>query len=521
MAGPELYKRGIQDALELSRRLKGSVEREIRATNGRLSKVRGQEKAATQHLAKARETGIVIAALLAVPLMSRPLKRQLASRVATAEALVRSRRKEASRLRRRAEERSEFLKSVVSQEKRLGTLAAPQADLEHLPRELLQTLAFASNSARHFRASSRKPREDRLLACITSMAAAAEQVLKHVAARTAKAPSGVASTVGGRPRPLPRSIDEARKAATGPLPSIKSAGSPASERERAALLARRIYLPVSTNRMMVSLARRAGAKQDEGADGSQMYATGNQDWGPLESYLPLAFRQKRTIFDFPPIPSNAVGHNLHTVFTEESWRRISVSSHDSVGYRCQICGGQRGQLLALRSKKRHPNALVDCHEVWDWDIPEVEHSVGIQRLRTLLVVCFDCHMMFHEDVALSFAQKRGREDDVRKFLDQRRRFTNRMTTQQMSALMERGAAQWNRAQQMDHWILDLSHLASQNHLRHFELVLVEGNKAGIQPGDVAGVDFVTDSGRRYGARSAEDIYEEIVDARRLRGSRMR
>src|SRR3546814_8844500 len=89
-----------------------------------------------------------------------------------------------------------------------------------------------------------------------------------------------------------------------------------------------------------------------------------------------------------------------------------------------------------------------------------------------------------------------------------------MSGAEMAVHMERNAAQWREAQQIEHWILDLSHLTTQNHLQHFEPVMIEGNVAGIGPGDIAGIDFVTDAGDRYRSRTATEIYEEIVDVRR-------
>src|SRR3546814_16382597 len=94
-----------------------------------------------------------------------------------------------------------------------------------------------------------------------------------------------------------------------------------------------------------------------------------------------------------------------------------------------------------------------------------------------------------------------------------------MSGAEMAAHMERNAAQWREAQRIEHWILDLSHLTTQNHLQHFEPVMIEDNVAGIGPSDIAGLDFVPDSGVRHRSRAAMKIHEEMFEVLRRKTPR--
>src|SRR3546814_6958000 len=128
-----------------------------------------------------------------------------------------------------------------------------------------------------------------------------------------------------------------------------SAVPPEDARHRSATMARRIYLPIAANDAMAWHARQAGAHRDPAAKGSQMYVTGNDDWSRLQSLLPLSVRDRNVVFDFPPIPRNAAGQNLHTVFTNPTWRFISTNGHTLVGYRFRICGAQDRKNTLLNS----------------------------------------------------------------------------------------------------------------------------------------------------------------------------
>jgi hypothetical protein len=190
--------------------------------------------------------------------------------------------------------------------------------------------------------------------------------------------------------------------------------------------ARRLYLPIP--RSLDAAAARAGAFRDADAPqgASPWFVPPGSPLGPFRNLLPLAARPGAAGLSFPPVPMKAAGQNLWGILDPDSWGHIRRQAYAAAGRRCVICGGRSGGFLAERlyeeGERRHP---IECHEVWDWRIPRESDGIGVQSLRKLLVVCRDCHPMFHS----GFFQRRARElgiaGEVAEAIEKRRMVVNR------------------------------------------------------------------------------------------------
>lgn len=286
---------------------------------------------------------------------------------------------------------------------------------------------------------------------------------------------------------------------------------PAASEPAAASLKERIYLPIPY--AMGKYATAAGARYDHDAPrGSKWYVPVNQPLAKFQRFLPLAYREAPPALTFPPVRHGASNQNLWSLFDSMTWDSIRHINYERTGRRCALCGKQSGNLVrVLEEDGGRRLGTVDCHEIWDWSVPDPETSVGIQRLRGLLVLCFECHMCFHEGFARSAARPRGMELDVRRFLMKRREFLTRMDPVQIATQMKAEAARLRQHADVKLWLVDLSHLGRQDYMRQVHPVFVESNVPGVKPGQIAGLSFVTDTGQHWPAVSARNLHASVAD----------
>lgn len=267
----------------------------------------------------------------------------------------------------------------------------------------------------------------------------------------------------------------------------------------------RVWLPVpaARTREMIDM----GARYDPEAPhiGSRLWVPLDES-APFDAVLPLAFRQEPTRFSYPPIRHGAVGQNLGKVFDRESWNRIRKDAYARSGHRCQICGKQESGMWSriATPKERTTPGLVDCHEVWDWDVPDPGRGVGIQRLKRLLVLCKDCHMSFHDGFALSRARAAGIETEVRVHIDKIRMLTNRLLLDAVQAGVSADKEAWESNRSVRTWVLDLTRIAAQDIMSDHTLVLDPQSAAGTGPDQVGGTEFIF-QGARYAVTNAEEL----------------
>jgi hypothetical protein len=266
----------------------------------------------------------------------------------------------------------------------------------------------------------------------------------------------------------------------------------------------RIWLPVSAGRTREMVERGARTDRDAPRRGSQLWIPVSERH-KVEAFLPLAFRPEGLALSFPPIRPNAVGSNLWGIFDKASWNHIRSGAYDRSGHRCQICGKQYGSLWSriADAKEKKTHGPVDCHEVWEWDVPDnLPRGTGIQRLRRLLTVCGDCHMIFHDGFALKRAAKAGLASEAADYIRVLRMLVNRTDGPGLDLQLAKDRVAWEANLGIDTWVLDLSHLAAQDMMQDHTPVLQAANRAGITPALIGGIAFRTEDGTYYEKQDA-------------------
>lgn len=276
----------------------------------------------------------------------------------------------------------------------------------------------------------------------------------------------------------------------------------------------KIYLPIP-----VSLrfhAQKLGAHYDENAGrGSRMYVDLDNPEvmkkRDIQNLLPLAYRQEKEKLEFPPIRYTARRQNLWTMFSKDTWNFIRSTNYDRVGVRCMVCGNRGGKLLEhIFDDNKNKKDSVECHEVWEWEVPDPNSGIGIQRLKEILVVCVDCHMMFHESYAVSVAEKKGLSDETEAFLKKRMMLVNGTGLDELNADIEHQKSLSEQHRKVEKWIIDLTHLSEQEYMSNYRPVFREDNEAGVLPEEIAGLEFETESGIIYESIDAEELYAKLI-----------
>jgi hypothetical protein len=234
--------------------------------------------------------------------------------------------------------------------------------------------------------------------------------------------------------------------------------------------------------------------------------------GKLDRYLPTAFQERRRRYDFTELPKGARRQNLWQVFDDHSWSYIREAVRMATGNRCKICGSAGGKLIeTVFTDEAHKSNSVECHEIWDWEVLDKDRSIGVQKLREILVLCNDCHMMFHEDYAVSKAFAQGKDGgEVKEFLRERMGQVTGLDEVQITAQRESEKEIQAGLNEVDTWLMDLSYLQQQNNLNVVEPVLRENNPAQVTPDMIAGLGFRTEDGEFHAPRSVDEIYDALL-----------
>lgn len=84
------------------------------------------------------------------------------------------------------------------------------------------------------------------------------------------------------------------------------------------------------------------------------------------------------------IPSTTFNKNVRSMLPREAWDEYRTAAYRRAKYRCEICEGVGPE---------HP---VECHEEWEFN-----WKTKTQRLKKLIALCPDCHMVKHMGFAIS------------------------------------------------------------------------------------------------------------------------
>ena len=307
--------------------------------------------------------------------------------------------------------------------------------------------------------------------------------------------------------------DRARADANRPAPAPVPPG-PAGARPAIASPGgeRRIYLPIPSTLGRVAMDAGALVDRDAPKGASPWYVTPEMDLSKVSGMLPIAMRPQRSGLTFPPVPYRAAGQSLAALASETTWSHIRKTSYALSGRRCQICGGRgEGGFLAESVYPQGEGGVgVECHEVWDWKIPSESNGIGVQTLAKMLVVCRNCHVLFHSAFFLNRAREAGIEDKVAAAIEKRRMLITRMTRDELGASLAKSSEHLRKASGVDKWVLDLGHLSAQQFMQHHVPVIAEDNRASFPPERIAGLSFETDAGRSFEARTAAEVYADLL-----------
>ena len=273
-----------------------------------------------------------------------------------------------------------------------------------------------------------------------------------------------------------------------------------------------VYLPIPLD--LRHQAKRLGARYDADAGrGSRMFINLKEDQKVIphiQHMLPLAFRQKTEAFEFPPIRHNAAKQNLWSLFSKDTWDFVRGVNYAKHGNRCAICGKQGGHLIdKIMPEEQNKKKAVESHEIWEWHVPDPSTGVGIQKLKEIMTLCVDCHMMFHEGYAVSQAKIHSNPEEVKDFIRQKQMLVNRVDEATLEAQIESDKSRAELHNGVDKWVIDLSNLASQDYMKSHLPVFLEDNMASVDASMIAGIDFETDHGNSYEAEDAITIYNRI------------
>lgn len=273
-----------------------------------------------------------------------------------------------------------------------------------------------------------------------------------------------------------------------------------------------IYLPIP--KTLGYLVKNLGASYDHNVQKAGRYfVPANTDLKPFDRYLPLAFRERPPEIQFYPAePDTAKRVNLRTIFDSETWDYIRSTNYAKTDNRCAVCGKRSGDLLDRMAPENVHNRAekVECHEVWEFYRPKKEFSIGVQKLKALYIVCFKCHMTFHDRIARGMLAS---DQDPLQFARDLHSHRSHITRLDEAVIYNQMVDLNKRAKTMnkiDYWIVDLSHLTNQDYMRHISPVFLEHNRAGVGVEQIAGFEFTTDTGERLPAREVQEVFYQIA-----------
>lgn len=82
------------------------------------------------------------------------------------------------------------------------------------------------------------------------------------------------------------------------------------------------------------------------------------------------------------VPKTCWFSNIRTTLPRKEWDRLRKEQYAKADYKCEICGG-----TGLEQGVKHP---VECHEIWEYD-----DKKKVQKLKGLIALCPNCHMVKH------------------------------------------------------------------------------------------------------------------------------
>ncbi len=289
------------------------------------------------------------------------------------------------------------------------------------------------------------------------------------------------------------------RAATGPAPAGAATGA-------------RIYLPVPVDAAKRAIAQGAASDPDSPPWQSRAYVTRGMDLAPFRDMLPLALRPKAPAFEFPPIHFRAAGQNLWGLFDDDTWRHVKQSCTSQTGRRCAVCGKTGGWFAKEVFGEKGGRDNVDCHEVWNWTMPDQRSGIGVQTLRRILVLCPDCHMAFHSGYAIGRARDNGLDEQATEFIKRRRMAMNRVGEEELARGLDATKGRLKALLSgVDKWVIDLGALGAQQYMLDRTPVFREDNKAGVPAERIAGLAFETDAGRTFASRAAAEVHRSLID----------
>lgn len=273
-----------------------------------------------------------------------------------------------------------------------------------------------------------------------------------------------------------------------------------------------IWLPLPTS--MWKTLEDAGIPRNHGVkNAGQFYLPEGTELKPYDRFLPLSYRQRPPNFVFNPrAPVSAMSLNIWNAFDNGTWDHIRQINSSRSGRRCVLCGNVNHRLMEIDNGPKWRKGAIDCHEIWDWHQPDPDIKVGIQTLKSIIVVCFECHMAFHEGYARKLARAKGLESEFKSHIASHRVFMTRRDPRDIKNEMNTELLRLKQFDDVHMWIVDLGHLEKQDYMKNVNMIFNEDNSAGISPHQIAGVHFISSSGETWESRSAAEIYENVAPA---------
>ncbi|EPX83978.1 hypothetical protein [Salipiger mucosus] len=305
-----------------------------------------------------------------------------------------------------------------------------------------------------------------------------------------------------------------------PAPAVRRAPdvSASESAAQAAHLGRgkkhRIYLPVHPSHAN-ELASHGFRIDDTVGKGSQIYFDPHKDMEIARKWqgsLPTAARMHKRRFSFLDIADAAWGQNVRNVFKEEYWSTMRQDLNLMNGHRCMVCGNRGGKLISEYFKGEEKKSdSVECHEVWEWRILDEDRRVGVQKLKEILVLCNDCHMMFHEDLAVDLANRNGKDgDEVRDFLRARMAQVTGMERPELEEQLRAERAERESLNEIDHWIMDLQYLSDHAYLSKTVPEYEDSARNTVPMTKIAGTEFYDPQGALYEAQDVDALYDSLM-----------
>jgi hypothetical protein len=353
-----------------------------------------------------------------------------------------------------------------------------------------------------------------MAAAAARLSSATEEIkdLDHPPDSVAERLGGLAAAVAALvPGKDPKQLLSVARDAVNLVETWAKASRAAREKTRAEGHPNRIWLPIPASTAFQAGA--LGARLDKDvADASAFYVEVGDPLAKFNALLPHAYRETRPKLNFASARADAARQNIASFVDALSWDHIRNVNYSMTGRRCILCGKQGGSLRAkIEPAKAAGGGSVECHEIWNWTRPDPAIPVGVQSLERIMVVCFDCHMCFHDDIARALAGGTGvagLERQVQGYLIKRRGFLTRTDPKEVVLEMQAEQARLAEHKDVGTWIVDLSKLAKQDYMYGQTPTLLASNPSGIKASQVAGIAFREEDGTLHQAVSAERLYQE-------------